>query len=136
MAAISGLCLLAFSLLAWFARIPVADAAARPDAPLGFIVLEAALVGVFLAGLETLVISLVPLRFLDGTKLMAWSRTGWAVLFGLVVFILVHVLLRPGSGYVNDSPAASTVLVAVLFAGFGVFSVAFWAYFRFRRAAT
>jgi hypothetical protein len=62
-----------------------------------------------------------------------WSRTAWVVLFVLTQLAFVHILLRPGSGYVaNTSRSPATVVVALFFA-FALFSVGFWAYFRFRR---
>jgi hypothetical protein len=57
----------------------------------------------------------------------------WAALFAVALFALVHVLLSPGSGYVGRSNDMGLLPVVVgLYIGFGLFSFAFWAYFRFR----
>jgi hypothetical protein len=130
--AVSAVFILTVAVAAWFVRVPVAAAAGRPGAGLGLLVLDAALSAVFLLGLESLVVSLLPLRFLDGSKVMAWSRLAWAALFGLGLFAVVHVLLRPGSGYVGHTTGGSMLVVGAFYVAFGLLSVGFWAYFRFR----
>jgi hypothetical protein len=75
---------------------------------------------------------MLPMRFLDGRKVLRWSRTAWSLLFFLGVFATVHVLLRPGSGYVGKASGTVTIGVMSLFAAFGLISVGLWAYFRFR----
>lgn len=120
------------SIAAWVARVPVAAAAARPNASIWIVALEACLAAISILGLETVVICLIPLRFVEGSKLAAWSRTAWALVFALCAFAFVHILLRPDSGYVAASSSRWTVFV--LFLGFGLLSVGFWAYFRFRPA--
>lgn len=132
LSAVSAAFILTVSVGAWFLRVPVASAAGRPGAGLGVLILDAALSAIFLLGLESLVISLLPLRFLDGSNVMAWNRVVWAVLFGAGVFAVFHVLLRPGSGYVGHSSAGSLVVVGAFYVAFGLLSVGFWAYFRFR----
>ncbi|MDQ1428780.1 MAG: hypothetical protein QOK39_2256 [Acidimicrobiaceae bacterium] len=130
--AVSAVFILTVAVAAWFVRVPVAAAAGRPGAGLGLLILDAALSAVFLLGLESLVVSLLPLRFLDGSKVMAWSRLAWAGLFGLGLFAVVHVLLRPGSGYVGHTTGGSMLVVGAFYVAFGLLSVGLWAYFRFR----
>ncbi len=132
--AVSAAFILTVSVGAWFIRVPVAAAAGRPGAGLGVLILDAALSAVFLLGLESLVISLLPLRFLDGSNVMAWNRAVWAALFGVGAFAVFHVLLRPGSGYVGHSSSGSLLVVGAFYAAFGLLSVGFWAYFRFRHS--
>jgi len=112
--------------------VPVAHMAARPHPSLWAVGLEACLAAITIIGIETVVICLIPLRFVEGSKLEAWSRTAWALVFGLAAFGFVHILLRPDSGYVAATSARATVIV--LFVLFGLISVAFWGYFRFRPA--
>jgi hypothetical protein len=96
------------------------------------VALESCLGAIFLLGLESVVVGLLPMRFLDGARVKEWSGAAWAVLFTLGLFALVHVLLSPGSGYVGHSSGQVTVAVIVLYVVFGAISVAFWAYFRYR----
>jgi hypothetical protein len=130
----AALAILLISVLAWFGRAPLAVAAARPHASFWVVTAEASLAALFVVGVESMVISLIPLRFLEGGKLTAWSRTAWFVVFGLGLFAFVHLLLRPTSGYVATTAGASRFVVVAMFIGFGLFSIGFWAYFRFRPA--
>jgi hypothetical protein len=96
------------------------------------LILEATLGGIFWCGLDTLVIGLMPLRFLRGADVRKWSHLSWWLLFALTQLAFVHILLRPSTGYVADTKRAPTTIVIGLFFLFGVVSVIFWAYFRFR----
>ena len=59
----------------------------------------------------------------------------WAALFGVAIFALVHILLRPSSGFVSTSSGKPLLAVLGAFFAFGAASIAFWAYFRFREEA-
>ena len=125
-----------FSLLvsagAWFARIPVSHAAARPGANVWWIGLEICLAMIFLWGVEGLAVAMLPLRFLDGRKVLRWNRVVWAVLFFVGLFATFEILLAPGSGYVGSTSDGVKIGVMALYAFFGIVSVGFWGYFRFR----
>ena len=125
-----------FSLLvalgAWFARSPVSEAAAMPDASVWWIGVEVCLALVFLWGIESLAVAMLPMRFLDGRKVIDWNRPVWAFLMFLGAFVTVHVLLSANSGYVGQTGEQVRFAVLALFLAFGAFSVAFWAYFRYR----
>ncbi|MCU1372265.1 MAG: hypothetical protein JWO77_3459 [Ilumatobacteraceae bacterium] len=126
--AVASLWLLALATACWFLWIPVADAASEAHAGFVPLFLDATLATTWVVGIQTLVFGLMPLRFLDGEKVKAWSRTGWAAIYGLGMFAFVHSMIRPGTEVDGDSFATALVL----FAGFTVFAVAFWGYFRFR----
>jgi hypothetical protein len=73
---------------------------------------------VFVGGLVGNVIGLTPLRFLPGGPLMEWNRGVWAATFGVAVFGLIEVELRPQS--VSAHPGSAPVVTAVvLFVFFG-----------------
>jgi len=133
-AAISALAVLAVSIAAWAAWVPVNRSAQAPGAEFGVIALEALLVAVFVSGLEGLLFGLVPMRFLDGQKLITWNRLVWAVLFWVSLFAFIHILLNPATGFIGLSSTIPLVIVAGLFGSFALFSVGFWAYFRLRPA--
>ncbi|MDP1807890.1 MAG: FGLLP motif-containing membrane protein, partial [Acidimicrobiales bacterium] len=122
---------LVISVAAFFLRAPVSEAAAQSGANIWWIGLEICLAMIFLWGVEGLAVAMLPMKFLDGRKVFRWSKPAWAALFFLGIFATVHVLLRPGSGYVGETSSVS-IGVMVLFALFGAISVALWAYFRFR----
>ncbi len=117
--ALSAVAGLIVAVLAWLVWVPVGHAAATPGAPFG-VVLAADLLGsVFVGGLVGNVIGLLPLRFLSGGTLMAWSRAAWAATFGIAVFGLVEVELRPQStsAHPGSAPVVTAVLLFVLFGG-------------------
>jgi hypothetical protein len=94
---------------------------------------DAALATLFIAGLEGLVFSLFPMRFLAGEKVFRWNRWVWSLLFGIGAFAVLHFLAHPGQGYGPLESATPFVVAGSLFAGFALVSVGFWAWFRFRR---
>jgi hypothetical protein len=130
--AVSSLIVLVFSLAAWVASIPVSESAAKPHAAWWLIALEACLATTFVLGIESNAFGMLPLRGLAGAAVTAWSRFAWTVVFGIGAFTFVHILLRPGSGYVADPRVSPLAIIVGANVTFGVLSVAFWAYFRFR----
>jgi hypothetical protein len=132
LAASSVVVMITLSIVSWLALSPVARMADAPAPGALPILAESVLGGIFWAALDSLVIALLPLRLLTGSKIVAWRRLPWALLYAVTLFAFVHILLRPGTGYVSDSSRSPTVVVVVLFVAFAVFSFAFWGYFRFR----
>jgi hypothetical protein len=124
--------LLALSIVSWLVLQPVAAAARETGTGLVSVLAESVLGGIFWAALDTMVIALLPLRLLEGAKIVGWSRRAWVVLYGLALLAFVHILLRPGTGYVSNTTRSPASVVIGLFVGFAVFSFAFWGYFRFR----
>jgi hypothetical protein len=87
----------------------------------------------FVMGLETAVITLVPMRFLEGKKIASWDRRLWAALFGLTAFAFIHAIFRPNNGFV-DHGSENGLMAVVLFGAFSLFSFLFWLYFRMHDA--
>ncbi len=123
---------LGLALVAWVVFEPVAHAATKPSAGYPTLALDSLLACLFIGGLEGMLFGLVPLRFLPGARIKNWSWVAWAVLTAVVVYLFVHVLLMPESGYLGRSTAASVTTTIVLFVAFGVASALFWGYFRWR----
>jgi hypothetical protein len=128
--AIASAWVLALTILAWFG-LSVVRAWGDPDGGVT-IVSTAALTTVVVAGFEGVVFGLLPLRFLPGAAIFAWSRRTWTVLFVVGFFGFLHVLVNPQSGYLADTARTPMLTVVLLFVFFGAVSVALWAYFRFR----
>jgi hypothetical protein len=95
---------------------------------------QSAAVTVVVAGLENAVFAMLPLRFLPGSAVYSWNRVAWVVLIGLGIFGFAHVLLNPttGAGYLADTTRTSFFTLVALLVVFGIASVVFWAWFRFR----
>ena len=103
------------------------------DAPgFGAVWLDTFLAGVFVAGLEGMAFGLVPMRFLAGAQVFKWSRWVWGALFGVGLFAFLQLLAHPGRGYGPTDSAVPFVTALALFVGFGVVSVGFWAWFRYK----
>ncbi len=81
-------------------------------------------------GVEGLLFALIPLEFLDGSKLARWRRPLWLVLYGAVVLVFVHTVLDPRAQYLRPSSRGALAGVLFLFVAFGALSIVVWTYFR------
>ncbi len=131
--AVGSVGVLAVAIIALLLRAPIDNWASEPNAGFGVLVLDAALATLWLAGVGAIVWGLVPLKFFYGEVLKAWSFWAWLAIWGTGSFLFVHTLLQPQLGLYGTADRTSFFSVTVLFLSFGAFSVAFWAYFRFRR---
>jgi hypothetical protein len=132
LAAISAVLVMAAAFTAWTARVPLAGST-MTHAGFWSLVLESAIGGAFVIGLESTLVGLLPMRFLDGSRVMAWNRVVWAILAFLALFTFVQVLVQPGTGYVGHASTAGKITVLSLYLAFALGSIAFWAYFRYRQ---
>lgn len=125
---------LAAALAAWLVWLPVDARAEQGDAGLAIGLLDTTLAAIAVGGVQGLVIGLLPLRSLQGHAIAAWDRRAWAGAYALVLFVFLHLLLHPSSGFGDDTNAAPFFTWLGLFVGFGALSVAFWEYFERRPA--
>jgi hypothetical protein len=126
---------LVLAVVAWFALLWVEPLnPAQGDPGLSLIALQTALVMALVASVELTVFGMMPVRFLPGDKVFRWNRRAWAILLGLAVFGFVYILVNPRQGYLADASRTPMVTIVVLLLSFGLGSVLFWAYFRFRPA--
>jgi hypothetical protein len=77
---------------------------------------------------------MMPFRFMPGVAVYRWNRLIWALLFGASLFAFFHILIGPTSGYLSTLTAPAWLAALGVFTAFGVFTVLFWAWFRFRPA--
>ena len=134
-AAIASAVTMALALAAWVAWSLVNPIAGRSGSAWPLILVDDFLASVFVGGLVGNVVGLLPLKSLQGGKLIAWHRGVWAVIFAVAVFGLVQVLLHPEQGAVHPSKAP-LVTAVILFLGFGGGSVAFNRYFAWKGRPT
>jgi hypothetical protein len=133
--AITVLWTLMLSVAAWIVRSPVHTAATKAGAGFAVQMLDTALASIVVIGIEGAVIGLLPLQFLDGARLKQWNRRVWIAIFGVALFAFVDILLNPASGYISSTSRGAVITTAAIFVGFGLGSLAFWAYFRYRPSA-
>lgn len=134
-AAVGAVVTMALAVAAWFAWSAVSPDAGRPGAGWPVVLLDDFLASVFVGGLVGNVIALLPLKSLQGGKLIAWRRLVWGAIFAVAVFGLVQVLLHPEQGAVHASQAPLATAI-ILFLGFGGGSVAFNRYFAWKGRPT
>lgn len=130
--ALSSVLILVLAIAGWFALIPVRSVSTQPDASFIALVAEAALATLWVSALGMIVFSLVPMRFIYGEQVKKWNKYAWAAIYGCGMLLFVYTLLDPNQSVYGKSATASWLSVLSLFIGFGVFSLSFWAYFRFR----
>jgi hypothetical protein len=80
--------------------------------------------------LATLVISLLPLRFLDGATLFAWKKWVWALAYFAALIILIFVIAPISDNWGPES--APLFGWGVFFILFALVAVGIWALFRLR----
>jgi hypothetical protein len=123
---------LAVSLVAWVAWVPVHHAMEEDPSNFLLVVAGTALATIFIAGITSSVVTLIPIRTLQGEKVIRWNRAAWIALEGFAMVVLIEVLTRDGSGFVAHDRARAALVIFLPLIAFTLVSVAFWAYFRLR----
>lgn len=129
--ALGTLVTLGIAVVAWLATVPLNHLAAEPNPFFGWVILDDIAGSLFVGGVVGSVINLLPLRFLAGRDLAAWSKTAWALVAGVSLFAFVEILVRPAHG--GHSGKSSLALIIVLFVLFGGGSLLFREYFARRQ---
>jgi DNA-binding beta-propeller fold protein YncE len=121
--------LLLLALGSWFARIPFEPTPGVPlDGPL--LIVNMALVGMFVVAVEGLVFGLIPISFMPGQKIFAWSKWRWALLWGAGLALFAHVLVYPVT-LAQPSPDPASLTTTLISAGlYGALAIIFWLAFR------
>ena len=127
-----GLILLGVGLAAWFIRVPFQPSAGLPQ-DAGLVLLNKVLAGLFIGAVQGLVFGLVPLRFLTGATIQAWSVRRWLGLWAVGLALFIGVILYPVSSYEPNPSATGLVTLAISVALYGLIALVFWDFFR-RRA--
>jgi len=128
---VPALALLAASLVAW-AAIPAVRPLADADGAWWLVLLQAALVTVFVAGIEGLFYAMIPITFMDGATVFEWSKVAWALLFGAATFLFWHLLLNQNDAYLDALRQTRVVVALGLVLLYGGLTVATWLFFKVR----
>ena len=119
------------AVVAWLALGSV-RASGGSDSTFVNVATQTALAAIVVSALEAVAFGLMPFRFMPGVAIYRWSRLVWAVLFGASLFAFFHLLIGPTSGYLSNLTGSAWLAALGVFAAFGIFTVLFWAWFRFR----
>ncbi|HET7738184.1 MAG TPA: FGLLP motif-containing membrane protein [Tepidiformaceae bacterium] len=112
---------------AWLAVGPVRDM--ESDAFLA-LALEATLVVIFIEGLETLAVGLIPLGVTDGGKIYRWSRWPWIALVFFCSFVAWHVLFGVERELFGGLREAQSLTILAVFGVYTAASLALWFWLR------
>ena len=106
------------------------------EVPVGWLshLLEGVAVIVFIGGLEGLLINLIPLDVMDGSKIYRWNRRIWVALLLVSAFLFWHVLLNTQRSYFDSLRTASSATVLAGFLLYAAAGIGLWAYFRLRKS--
>ncbi len=109
----------ALAFLAWLGWDAITDHAGQLGGFAGRVLVGDFLAALFVSALVGTLIGLFPVRFLPGHKLRSWHQGAWLGTFIVTLFVVVQVLLRPGStpSGPSHSPLVTTVALFVLFGG-------------------
>lgn len=131
--AIASLLVLLVAFVAWFAWIPVkANVEGSHNPAFVMVALDTLLATVWVAGVQSVLFSMIPIRFMDGEKIAKWSRWGWLGIYIFALFVFVHTVLHPTDSQAGGTNAAQIVYLSILLGVLVVASVSAWLFFFFR----
>jgi hypothetical protein len=95
---------------------------------------EGVAIGIFVGGLESMFFQMIPIKWMDGQKLMSWNKLAWFSITGVSAFLFWHVLLNTERESFSTL-SETTPAIAILFMGlcFGL-TLAFYLFCRIRNA--
>lgn len=131
---VPALVLLAASLACWVLLLPLRPAA-EADGGWLLVLLASIAAMVFLAGLEGIFYTMIPVAFLDGAVVYQWSRVGWGVLFGLATFLFFELVINQNGSYLDAFQNTNVVMALVLCGIFCLVTLGTWGYFKVRSSA-
>jgi uncharacterized membrane protein YoaK (UPF0700 family) len=95
------------------------------------VALDTLLATVWVAGVQSVVFSLIPIRFMDGEKVALWSRVAWFGIYVFALFVFVHTVLHPRDNQVGTASEAQVIYLSVLLGALTLVAVSLWAFFLF-----
>jgi low temperature requirement protein LtrA len=130
--AVTALMVLALGVTAWLVWVPISDHLHDGRGPFGWVVLSTFLATTWVVSVQSLLFSLIPLKFLDGEKVVTWNRLGWFAIYLLGMFVFVEAIMHPQSDKYGGNRHADLHSMLLLFVSFMVVACLFWLYFRIR----
>jgi hypothetical protein len=130
--ALACLALLVMAALAWVAWIPAADAASKAHPSNLAVLFDTFLATLWVTGLQVVLFGLLPVQFLYGEKVLAWSRRGWAALYATAMFLFVQTLFHPQASEWGGFSTASMAIIAISGVVLLIAASAFWMWVKLR----
>jgi hypothetical protein len=128
----ASLATLALGVVTWLVWVPVKDSVVAGHTSFVMLVLDAVLSTTWVCAVQSLLFSLIPMRYLDGETVVKWSRWAWLGVYGLGMFFFTQTIMHPQSARYGGNPNANLWSMLLLFIVFMVVAVGFWMFFRLR----
>ena len=125
--ALGSLAAVSVAVVAWLVWLPLHGAATGQGANAIVVLITDFLGAVFAGGLVGTVLSLFPLRFLPGGALFAWNRVVWAGAFGIALFGLIEVMLRPETARTTKAPLVTIIVLFAVATAASLLFALYWA---------
>ena len=127
-----GLALLALGAGAWFLVGPLRDLANDSESLLATIP-EAIAVGLFVSAVQSMFFQMIPIRFMDGHKILRWSKPAWLFMAVLTAFLFWHALLNADRDSIDAVGSTNTIAALVLVLICFLITSATYLFFRVRQ---
>jgi hypothetical protein len=125
------LALLATAVIAWLAIEPAREIAKDGDTMWSALP-ESVAVGIFLAGIQSAFLMMIPIKFMDGHKLMEWNKFAWGGVAIVSGFIFWHAMMNEEKESLEAlGQTGSATFIALIFATLFV-ALATHTFFRFK----
>ena len=129
---VTSLFVLGVAFAAWFIWIPVKGSVdSTKDPAFIMVALDTLLATIWVAGIQLIVFSLIPIKFMDGEKVVHWNRFAWLGLYVFAIFVFVHTVLHPTDSSLGAGANSSVLYLAVLLGVLTVFAIGLWSFFFF-----
>jgi Zn-dependent protease len=90
---------------------------------------QAILAILYIGGLEGLLVNLLPIRYLDGAKVMRWNRAVWGTVYAVVLFLWWQLLFNRDAAYADAFKQTGVVVVFAMLGFFMATTGVVWTYF-------
>lgn len=125
--------LLGVSVAAWLLASPARELAEDGDTMWAALP-EGIVIGLFLAGIESLFLSMIPIKFMDGHKLMSWSKLAWLGVAAASGFLFWHAMMNQERESLNALGQTGTTTVLILIGSALFIAGATHMFFRIRNS--
>lgn len=95
---------------------------------------EGIAIGVVIGGVQSMFFQMIPMKWMDGEKLMKWNKLAWFSLTGVIAFFFWHVLLNTNDESFSMLNETTPVIAIALMLACFLSTVAFYVFCRVRNS--